>query len=223
MGSFRIPPIQADFRVAILEGPFLFCIRGCIRNGEGMSQPLHKETHSDQTFGQAAVALGYVAEAQVQEGLRIQAAMRQMGLEEQLGDIMTKKGYLTPQYHSNVLKKLGVQSSPIPGYAIQGKIGQGGMGIVYKATQTSVNRVVAIKILSGHATKDKTFVARFLQEAQSAAHLNHKNLISAIDVGVSNGIYYFVMEFVTGKSCWEFMAVQKVLLAENMVLHITSQ
>src|SRR5436190_5651065 len=181
------------------------------------------QTHSDHTFGQMAVTLGYISEAQVQECVRIQVALRQMGLDEPLGEIMTKKGYLTPQYHSNVLKKLGVQTSPIPGYSILGKIGQGGMGIVYKATQTSVNRAVAIKILSGNATKDKTYVARFLQEAQAAANLNHKNLISAIDVGVSNGIYYFVMEYVTGKSCREMMNVQKGPLAENMALHIASQ
>ncbi|MBV8881484.1 MAG: serine/threonine protein kinase, partial [Planctomycetaceae bacterium] len=181
------------------------------------------QSHSDQSFGQAAIGLGYVTAAQVEECLRIQAAMRQMGLEEPLGDLLTKKGYLSPQYHTNVLKKLGVQTSPIPGYTILGKIGQGGMGVVYKATQTSVNRAVAIKILGGNATKDKTYVARFLQEAQAAANLNHKNLIAAIDVGVSNGIYYFVMEFVTGKSCREMMNAQKTPLAENVVLHIASQ
>jgi eukaryotic-like serine/threonine-protein kinase len=187
-----------------------------------MSQP-HKETHTDQTFGQAAVGLGFVNEAQVQECIRIQTTMRGMGLDEQLGEIMAKKGYLTPQQQSAVLKKLGVQTSPIPGYAIQAKIGQGGMGIVYKATQTSVNRVVAIKILSGNATKDKTYVARFLQEAQSAANLNHKNLIAAIDVGVSNGIYYFVMEYVTGKSCRELLLANKGPLAENTALAIAMQ
>ncbi len=184
----------------------------------GMSQ-----SHTDQAFGQAALALGYVTAAQVEECVRIQASLRQMGLDELLGDLLTKKGYLSPQYHTNVLKKLGVQTSPIPGYTIQGKIGQGGMGIVYKALQTSVNRTVAIKILGGNATRDKTYVARFLAEAQAAANLNHKNLISAIDVGVSNGIYYFVMEFVTGKSCREMMAAQKGPLAENMVLHIATQ
>src|SRR5215831_17136239 len=179
-----------------------------------MNSPTHSTTHTDQSFGQTAVAMGFVTDAQVQECLRIQASLRQMGLNEQLGDLLTKKGYLTPQHHSNVLKKLGVHTSPIPGYTIQGKIGQGGMGIVYKATQTSVNRVVAIKILSGNATKDKTYVARFLQEAQSAANLNHKNLISAIDVGVSNGIYYFVMEYVTGKSCREIMTASNTPLPE---------
>src|SRR6185295_20330128 len=154
-----------------------------------MTQPASTSPgHTDQTFGQTAVSLGYVSELQVAECVKIQATMKQLGLDEPLGEILTKKGYITPQYHANVLKKLGVQTSPIPGYSILGKIGQGGMGVVYKATQTSVNRPVAIKILGGNATKDKTYVARFLQEAQAAANLNHKNLISAIDVGVSNGI-----------------------------------
>jgi serine/threonine-protein kinase len=188
-----------------------------------MSQQPHSQTHTDQSFGQTAVALGYVTDAQVAECIRIQAAVRQMGLDEHLGDILTKKGYLTPQHHSNVLKKLGVHTSPIPGYTIQGKIGQGGMGIVYKATQTSVNRVVAIKILSGNATKDKTYVARFLQEAQSAANLNHKNLIAAIDVGVSNGIYYFIMEYVTGKSCRDTMTANGGPVPEATALHVMMQ
>jgi hypothetical protein len=181
------------------------------------------QTHSEQSFGQVAVTLGYVTASQVDECVRIQATMRQMGLEEALGEIMSKKGYITPQHHSTVLKKLGVQTSPIPGYNILGKIGQGGMGVVYKATQTSVNRAVAIKILGGNATKDKTYVARFLQEAQAAANLNHKNLISAIDVGVSNGIYYFVMEYVTGKSCRELLTAQKGPLPENTVLQVGTQ
>src|SRR5687767_11093614 len=91
------------------------------------------------------------------------------------GQVAISLGYVTPQQQSAVLKKLGVQSSPIPGYSILGKIGQGGMGVVYKAIQTSINRTVAIKILSNAATKDKTYVARFLGEAQAAASLSHKN------------------------------------------------
>src|SRR6185503_6753770 len=81
------------------------------------------------------------------------------------------------------------------------KIGQGGMGTVYKATQGSVNRTVAIKIMSAQATSEPTYVARFLKEAQAAGTLNHPNLIAAIDAGAAGGYYYFVMEFVTGKSC----------------------
>jgi serine/threonine-protein kinase len=177
---------------------------------------------NDQSYGQTAAALGFVTDAQVQECLRIQDSMRQMGIDEPLGEILAKKAYLTPQQHAQVLKKLGIQTSPIPGYTLQGKIGQGGMGTVYKAVQTSVNRLVAIKILTAGATQDKTFVARFLQEAQAAAALNHKNLIAAIDVGISNGIHYFVMEYVTGKSCREILNA-KGSFAEAEALSVAAQ
>src|SRR5262249_20204114 len=128
-----------------------------------------------------------------------------MGVDEPLGEIMIKKGRLTAQQHQQILKKLGIQVSPIPGYSILSKIGQGGMGTVYKATQSSVNRTVAIKIMSPDTTREPSYVARFLQEAHAAGNLNHKNLIAAIDAGAAGGYYYFVMEYVTGKSCRELV------------------
>jgi len=157
------------------------------------------------SFGQAATSLGFVTEADVQECTRVQQKMREMGVDEPLGEIMIKKGRLTAQQHQQILKKLGIHVSPIPGYSLLSKIGQGGMGTVYKATQGSVNRTVAIKIMSPQATHDPTFVARFLKEAQAAGTLNHKNLIAAIDAGAAGGYYYFVMEYVVGKSCREFI------------------
>src|SRR6516164_5665665 len=153
------------------------------------------------SFGQAAVSLGLVTEADVRECTLVQQKMREMGVDEPLGEIMIKKGRLTAPQHQQILKKLGIHVSPIPGYSILAKIGQGGMGTVYKAIQTSVNRTVAIKIMSAQATSEPTYVARFLKEAEAAGHLNHKNLISAIDAGAAGGYYYFVMEYVTGKSC----------------------
>src|SRR5262245_58446198 len=157
------------------------------------------------SFGQAATSLGFATEANVQECTSIQRKMREMGIDEPLGEIMVKKGHLTAQQHQQILKKLGVQVSPIPGYSLLSKIGQGGMGTVYKANQSSVNRTVAIKIMSPQANHDPTFVARFLKEAQAAGTLNHKNLIAAIDAGAAGGYYYFVMEYVTGKSCREIV------------------
>lgn len=167
-------------------------------------------SQGESSYGTAAVSLGFVSEAQVQECIQVQARMREMGVDEPLGEIMVKKGFLTAAQHQAVLKKLGVHVSPIPGYTLLAKIGQGGMGTVYKAIQTSVNRVVAIKILNAAAVRDKTYVARFFQEAHAAGQLSHKNLIAAIDAGASGGLYYFVMEFVTGKSCREIVATRGV-------------
>lgn len=166
--------------------------------------------HGESSYGAAAASLGFVSEAQVQECVRVQNRMREMGVDAPLGEIMVKKGFLTAAQHQAILKKLGVHVSPIPGYTLLAKIGQGGMGAVYKAIQTSVNRVVAIKILNASATRDKTYVARFFQEAHAAGQLSHKNLIAAIDAGASGGLYYFVMEFVSGKSCRELVTTRGV-------------
>lgn len=84
-------------------------------------------------------------------------------------------------------------------YEIVSEIGRGGMAIVYKAFQPSLNRTVAIKVLPPHLAIDKVFVERFLQEARSAARLEHPNIVPIHDVGESNGRYYIVMRYLPGK------------------------
>jgi len=85
------------------------------------------------------------------------------------------------------------------------KVGHGGMGIVYKAKQLNLGRIVAVKVLSGSLSRDETFVRRFLQEARSAAQLNHGNIVHVNDVGEHQGIYYFVMEYVDGRNLKEIL------------------
>jgi serine/threonine-protein kinase len=180
------------------------------------------EGQKDSSYGQTAVSLGFATEAQLQECLQIQARLREMGLEEPLGEILLRKHYVTPQQHHAVLKKLGIHTDPVPGYRLLGKIGRGGMGTVYKAIQTSVNRTVAIKILSPAAIQDEAFVARFYREARAAGKLSHRNLIGGIDVGEAGGLYYFVMEFVTGKSCREILR-EEGPFGQKKALDVASQ
>ncbi len=84
-------------------------------------------------------------------------------------------------------------------YQIISEIGRGGMAIVYRAYQTSLNRYVAIKILPPQFTFDEMFVERFLHEARAAAGLKHPNIVTIHDVGVENGVYYIVMEEIAGR------------------------
>ncbi len=163
---------------------------------------------AESSFERKALELGYLSEAQARECRDIQARMREMGIDEPLPQIIVKKGYLTVLQNQNVLKKLGIHATPIPGYTILGKIGEGGMGAVYKANQASVNRIVAVKILNKTATEDPAYVRRFRQEARAAAALNHRNLIAAIDVGEADGLYYFVMEHVSGPSARQALQSQ---------------
>ncbi|MBN4080586.1 protein kinase, partial [Beggiatoa alba] len=87
----------------------------------------------------------------------------------------------------------------IPGYKIKKLLGRGGMAMVYLATQKSIGREVALKVLSpDHA--DDTFSERFLREARIASHLSHPNIITVYDAGIHNGVHYMSMEYIKGKS-----------------------
>jgi predicted Ser/Thr protein kinase/DNA-directed RNA polymerase subunit RPC12/RpoP len=83
-------------------------------------------------------------------------------------------------------------------YRILEEIGRGGMGVVYKALQTTLDRVVAIKVLAPAFSTDPEFVKRFEKEAKALAKLNHPNIVGIYDAGKQNDIYYFVMEYVDG-------------------------
>ncbi|MBN2713495.1 MAG: serine/threonine protein kinase, partial [Planctomycetes bacterium] len=86
----------------------------------------------------------------------------------------------------------------IPGYEIIGKLGQGGMGTVYKARQTSMQRDVALKILPKRLARQKEFKDRFFREAKAAGQLNHGNIVAAIDAQEVDGYCYIAMEMVDG-------------------------
>jgi len=91
----------------------------------------------------------------------------------------------------------------IPGFQVLERIGRGCMGVVYKARQTSVDRIVAVKILLPSLAKPPSYVQRFVREAKMAAALSHPNLVSVIDARSANGLYYFVIEYVDGKTVGE--------------------
>jgi serine/threonine protein kinase len=85
-------------------------------------------------------------------------------------------------------------------YEILLSLGAGGMGEVYKARDTRLDRVVAIKVLPPEKTGDATRKLRFFQEARAASALNHPNIVTVYDVGSEDGVDYIVMEFVDGKT-----------------------
>jgi serine/threonine-protein kinase len=93
----------------------------------------------------------------------------------------------------------------IKGYKITQVIGEGSMGVVYKAHQISMDRTVALKVLPANRTKDQRFVDEFLAEARNAGRLNHPNLIRVHEVSEKDGIYYYSMEYVEGQRLDEWM------------------
>ncbi len=85
-------------------------------------------------------------------------------------------------------------------FVIEKRLGSGGMGIVYKAFQQSLNRPVALKVLPSSVTSDKTAVKRFHREARAAAKLHHTNIIAIYAEGEENSICYYAMEMLEGRS-----------------------
>jgi serine/threonine protein kinase len=85
-------------------------------------------------------------------------------------------------------------------YEITELIGSGGMATVYKAYQPGLNRSVAIKVLPLHYAASANFEERFIREARAVAQLSHPNILPIYDVGVENGLRYFVMKYVPGQT-----------------------
>src|SRR5215471_8120810 len=104
----------------------------------------------------------------------------------------------------------------IPGYELRQLLGKGGMGEVWRAVQRSLGREVAIKILPATHANDAEFVARFHKEASALAALSHPNIIQIIDRGVAQGHYYFVMEYVAGRSLRELMDAGRTAPKEGL-------
>jgi serine/threonine-protein kinase len=159
------------------------------------------------TFGQVAILQGYTTPERVRECLEIQEKIRSIGGKPRLlGDILYEKGYLTAEQINRIFQVQQAYQNQakgilnIPGYEILSKIGQGGMGAVYRARQISMDRAVALKVLPPRLARDRQFVDRFLNEARAVARLRHENIILGIDAGEANGLYYFVMEFVEGET-----------------------
>ena len=89
---------------------------------------------------------------------------------------------------------------PISHYQVLEPLGQGGMGEVFKARDTRLNRLVAIKVLRGDVLSNAARKQRFIQEAQAASALNHQNIVTVHDIFQHDGIDCLVMEFVPGKT-----------------------
>jgi predicted Ser/Thr protein kinase len=88
----------------------------------------------------------------------------------------------------------------IAGYRIERLLGRGAMGVVYLAEQTNLSRWVAFKVLYDENTRDGDFIERFLNEARAAAALFHPGIVQAYDAGCVDGLYYFAMEYVSGRT-----------------------
>ncbi len=190
-------------------------------------------SHKEQGISKIAVRNGFMTQAQADEIFQLLSERRKESSSQDgvtFEDLAIEKGYLTSQQASAValayqrlLKDAERQKWAIPGYEIFGKIGEGGLGVVLKARQISMNRIVALKILHKRWLNDEEFRQRFLVEARLVGKLSHQNLIKVFDVGKHDWKYYFSMEYVEGETLEELIEREgplDVLRAVDITLQI---
>ncbi|HEV57958.1 MAG TPA: serine/threonine protein kinase [Phycisphaerales bacterium] len=182
-------------------------------------------TNYDTLLGRMAVEQQFVTEDELahcrREMIRLQKANEPVSLEQML----VNNRFATPSQIRRLraqIRESKEAANQIPGYKVLGKLGSGAMAVVYKAKQLSLDRTVAIKVLPKRFTERPDYVRRFFKEGRIAAKLNHNNIVQAIDVGEAGGLYYFVMEYVEGKTLYDDLSRGKIF-SESEALDIVIQ
>src|SRR5215472_7841707 len=101
-------------------------------------------------------------------------------------------------------------------YTSEEKLGVGGMGVVYKARDTRLDRFVALKVLPPDKVADPERKRRFVQEAKAASALNHPNIITIYDISHEDGIDFIVMEYVRGTTLGRLIPAKGLRTAETL-------
>jgi serine/threonine protein kinase len=101
-------------------------------------------------------------------------------------------------------------------FRILGKLGEGGMGVVYEAEDTNLKRTVALKLLPPELTKDSQAKMRFIQEAQAAAALDHPNICAVYEIAEAEGTTYIAMPYIKGKSLKDKIAAGPLPMEEAL-------
>jgi serine/threonine-protein kinase len=184
----------------------------------------HGTATKRERFGQTAVKVAQVSVSQLDECLGIQEFRRRAGADVKIGEVLMERGYLTQvQVHLLLRIQEGRKvHMEIGGFEILDKLGRGGMASVYKARDLVTGSLVAIKIVPPKAAENVSLLERFRRESRAAMLLDHPNIVKGLTAGEDQGFYYFVMEYVRGRSLMHLIR-QQGPLEEHRALYIGRQ
>ena len=165
------------------------------------------DMEKDLDFATLAIAHKVLTREQLEDAERIINKEAEAGKPQRpVEDVLLEKGVLKSDQvwavykaRDRLIRDARARGQRIGGYEIMGKLGEGGLGVVYKARQLSMGRIVALKVLHERWVTDDEFRKRFLVEARLVGRLSHPNLIQVFDVGRYKSTLYFSMEFVDGE------------------------
>jgi serine/threonine-protein kinase len=165
------------------------------------------DMEKDLDFGTLAIAHRVLTRDQIESAEKVVAREIEAGKPRRsVEDVLLEQGVVTSERvwavykaKERLIRDARARGQRIGGYEILGKLGEGGLGVVYRARQLSMGRIVALKVLHERWVTDDEFRKRFLVEARLVGRLSHPNLIQVIDVGRWKATLYFSMEFVDGE------------------------
>ena len=176
---------------------------------------------SDEAFARALQQMGVVTFDQLEAARAAQAAGARKGAPITLGDVLVQQGSIPQVLRENLEKRLVADQQgglrQLGPYKLLRKLGEGGMGAVYLAEDTSVGRSVAVKVLPKKYSEEREFLTRFRREAQATGKLNHVNIVLAYNVGEEAGVHYYAMEYCDGETLDAILKRDKVLSWDRAV------
>jgi serine/threonine-protein kinase len=152
----------------------------------------------DEKVFTEAVRRGLITAAQGSAALEEARTRR-----EPLLEVLRRRGLVAEEAAKDLDEE--TREDFVPGYRILDKLGEGGMGVVYRALQKRLDRTVALKVVMPRLAADASYLRRFEREAKAVAKLNHPNVVAAYDYGESKGRVFLAMEFVDGVNCADWV------------------
>lgn len=177
----------------------------------------------DELFAEVAVKEQILTPAQVEECRKALEAASKIGLHASLYEVAADKGFVSKHEVLNLLSPLIRQGGRprLGGFDIISRVGSGRMGVIYKAEQSSLRRIVALRVLPVRMTSHDDVVAAFQNEARRASTLMHRNAAALIDIGESAGLHFMVTQFIEGDNLADLVA-REGRLPEKRAVNITT-